>query len=244
MEPLYTTKYDNDLQSQLPHLQNYPELLPFIGNKWNESKLKILLIAESHYIATKDIQKEQLENWYDYSSADFKKYESDPFQLHNYINTRLNVTRAETEKYSSPYVHYYNMKNAIRDNIPEFKNIDELVYPYFAYYNYFQRPAYTEGASIINKPIDDEKAYNTFKVIIDTIQPNKIIFTSNKSFNTYQNSRNKLGEQSLFSDKIYSVPHPGSAWWNRRSKKYGKDIKTNQNKTGKKLFIDIITSKI
>lgn len=243
METLYTSEYDNDLQSQLPHLKNYPELLPFIGNKWNESELKILLIAESHYIDIinkeneRNISEAHEKDWYSYKSGDIKwkgYLES--------INTRLNVTKAETEKYNSPYVHYYNMRDTFREKISEFKDI-EFVYPYFAYYNYFQRPAYKDGASIINSPEDDKIAYNTFKVVTKTIQPNKIIFTSNKSFNAYLNSRNKLNEQNLFSVNIDSVPHPGCAWWNRRSKKYGKNTDTNKFRTGRDKFIDIITSK-
>lgn len=243
METLYSTEYDNDLQNQLPHLKNYPELLPFIGNKWNESELRILLIAESHYIDYIDkdkgaISEAHAKDWYNYKSSDFIW----PTYL-NSINTRQNITNAELDKYKSPYLHYYNMKKAITSNIPEFKNV-ELVYPYFAYYNYFQRPAYKDGASIINNAKDNEIAYNTFKTIIEIIKPNKTIFTSNKSFSSFLNSRNKSNEQDLFSTKIYSVPHPGSAWWNRKSANYGKVIGTNNNRTGRERFVDIITSKI
>ena len=54
----------------------------------------------------------------------------------------------------------------------------------------------------------------------------------------------ELNEQNLFSINIYSVPHPGCAWWNKKSSKYGMKIGTNINRTGRERFIDIITSKI
>lgn len=240
MEVLYTTGYDVDLQSKLPHLNNYPELLPFIGKYWSESA-KILLIAESHYIDKGAISAEHSKDWYYYKSSDFlwKNYLPS-------INTRLNVYQADNVKkygYKSPYLHYYNMKMEIKSNIPKFKDT-ELVYSHFSYYNYFQRPAYADGASIVNELNDNEIAYNTLKVVIDIIKPNKIIFTSNKSFSAYLHSRNKLNEQFLFPTKIYSVPHPGSAWWNRRSANYGKVIGANINRTGRERFVDIITSKI
>ena len=83
-----------------------------------------------------------------------------------------------------------------------------------------------------------------FKSIIGIINPDKIIFVSNLSFKTFLNSRNKYNENHLFKNNIYSVPHAGSAWWNRKSSNYGKAIGTNTNRTGKQRFVDIITSKI
>lgn len=247
METLYTTEFDNDLQNQLPHFKNYPELLPFIGKYWNESPYKILVIAESHYIATKDIQKEQLENWYDYSSSNFKQYESDPFQLHRYINTRYNVNNAfliNKNESQRPYMHYYNMRRAIKQNI-EFFKVKDNIFDYLAYYNYFQRPAYIEGESIINNDKDDKIAFDTFINIVDIVKPEKIIFVSSKSYHSFKNNKD-LTKQIMckIPAKIYTTPHPGSAWWNRRSKNYGKNIKTNEYRTGREKFIEIITSKI
>lgn len=241
MQILHTTKFDNDLQNQLPHLQNYPELLPFIGKEWDVSPHKILLIAESHYIDEGAISSNHENDWYNYNSDNFlwKDYLDS-------INTRDNVDKADNVKihgYRSPYLHYYNVKKEIKSNLSDFKET-ELIFPYLAYYNYFQRPALADGASIINNEKDNEIAYNTFKSLVNIIKPSKIIFTSNRSYDSFLYSINKHDEQALFSIKIHSVPHPGSAWWNRKAAKYGKAIGTNKNRTGRERFIDIITSKI
>ena len=245
MEALYTEIYDAQLRAALPHFNNYPELLPHIGKYWNESPYKILLIAESHYIDyfNKDkgaISEAHSKDWYNHKSSDFlwKSYLDS-------INTRENVKSAELEKYKSSYLHYYNMKKEIKSNLPEFKDA-ELIYPYLSYYNYFQRPAYKDGSSIDNNHKDDEIAYTTISFIYKIIKPNRIIFTSNKSFNSFINSRDKLEEKYLFpiNQLVYSVPHPGSAWWNRRSMNYGKNPATNKNRTGRERFIDIITNRI
>ncbi len=144
MEKLHTEEFDDQLKLMIPHLNNYPELLPFIGKKWNEYKTKTLIIAESHYIDEGAISDAHINDWYNYKAEDFlwKDYLDS-------INTRHNVDLAdnvEIHGYKSPYLHYYNMKKEIKTNISKLKDVD-LVYPYFSYYNYFQRPALSDGAS-------------------------------------------------------------------------------------------------
>lgn len=246
METIHTEHYDEQLKLAIPHFKIYPELLPHIGNKWDISPYRYLIIAESHYINSKDIIKEQLENWYSYSSCDFIIYRNDPYQLHNYINTRRNVYNAfvninkESEK---PYRHYYNMRKEFRNNLDLFKE-NNIVFNYLSYYNYFQRPSYNEGASIDNNEKDDIFAYNTFISLIEIIKPTKVIFVSKKYFDIYNRIRNQNNDEQLEIVKNNFAPHAGMPWWNRRSANYGKNIDTGKNRTGRERFIDIITNKI
>ncbi len=247
MEKLYTEEFDVQFKSKISHLKNYPELLPHIGKDWEKSPIKFLIIAESHYVDKPNgaISEIHANDWYNHSSIDFIwKGKDEPYL--NIINTRYNVDFADnvkSKRYKNPYLHYYNMKNEIKENFT-FLNDVELIYPYLSYHNYFQRPAYVEVKSIDNNEIDNEIAYSTFKSIIEIIEPDKIIFVSNLSFKTFLNSKEKHNEKHLFENNIYSVPHAGSAWWNIKSAKYGKVIGTNINRTGRERFVDIITSKI
>ena len=43
MEKLYTEEFDEQLKLMIPHLNNYPELLPHIGKNWENSPIKFLV---------------------------------------------------------------------------------------------------------------------------------------------------------------------------------------------------------
>jgi hypothetical protein len=47
MEILHTTKYDDQLNLRLPHLRNYPQMMPFIGANCDKMKTKILLLISA-----------------------------------------------------------------------------------------------------------------------------------------------------------------------------------------------------
>ncbi len=242
METQYTTKFDTALQQQIPHLHNYPEMLPFIGSKWNESSIKTLIIAESHYADTECYTEAHFNDWYSTSSKDFKfkgNYWTD------YINTRIVVNIAENTKefgFRKPLLLYYNIIKEVRKHLPQIQD-EQHVFPHFAFYNYFQRPASTQTASIINEltPKDKDVAYQTIKSLIQIISPEKIIFASRLSYHTFMHSRHNDKDNLLFEKiKIENIPHPGSAWWNKKSKNYGKDETLNRYRTGKEKFIQII----
>ena len=241
METIHTEQFDVQLKAAIPHFNNYPELLPHIGKFWDTSPYKYLIIAESHYIDHGAISIEHEKDWYSYSTNDFiwKGYIPS-------IDTRLNVRQADNEKTfgrKSPYNHYYNIKKELINNLEKLPK-EELIFLYFSYYNYFQRPAYQGGNSIDNQSKDNKVAYETLKEVIKIIKPEKVIFISIKSFNAYNSYRNEIRDPNLDIINKNFVPHAGMAWWYRRSANYGKNLATNQNRTGRERFIDIITNKI
>jgi hypothetical protein len=242
MENLHTEIYDEQFKKNVPHFNNYPELLPFIGENWNESPLKFLIIAESHYIDKDALKETHYSNWYEETSNNFNKLEINLNYYRNYINTRYNVNNAFIE-FKKPYTHYYNIRSAIRDSITFFEK-KEYVLDYLAYYNYFQRPAFVQGETIDNNDVDNEKAYKTLNSLLEIINPNKVIFISKKSFDAYNQSRIMNNDPVLDIIKNNFTPHAGSAWWNKKSVNYGKHIGSNENRTGRERFIDIITNKI
>lgn len=248
METIHTEQYDEQLKLAVPHFINYPELLPHIGEFWDTSPYKYLIIAESHYIDTKCFRKSHYNDWYNESSNNFIEDDlvENIYYYRNYINTRRNVNNAfvnnkkESEK---PYRHYYNMRKEFRNNLDFFKEND-IVFNYLSYYNYFQRPAFVQGESIDNNENDNVFAYHTFNSLINIIKPTKVIFISKKSFDAYNKIRIQNNDVQLEIVKNNFAPHAGMPWWNRRSANYGKNIDTGKNRTGRERFIDIITNKI
>ncbi|HND96789.1 MAG TPA: hypothetical protein PLH49_13560 [Chitinophagaceae bacterium] len=244
MEQMHTTEFDAVLQQQLTHLNNYPEMLPFIGSKWNESNIKTLIIAESHYADTACFTEAHFNNWYETSSKDFKLKDN---YYTDYINTRNVINIAEnTNKFGfkKPLLIFYNIINEVKKHIPKMQN-QQHIFPYFSFYNYFQRPASIQSASIINALTlkDREVAYQTIKSLTQTILPRRIIFASRLSYNTFiQSKQNEKGNLLFENINIENIPHPGSAWWNKRSANYGKDETQNRYRTGKEKFIHLIKS--
>jgi len=126
----------------------------------------------------------------------------------------------------------------------DFFKENDIVFNYLSYNNYFQRPAFVQGESIDNNENDNVFAYHTYISLINIIKPTKVIFISKKSFDAYNKIRIQNNDVQLEIVKNNFAPHAGMPWWNRRSAKYGKDIVTKQNKTGRERFIDIITNKL
>jgi hypothetical protein len=234
MEILHTTKYDDLLKLRLRHLSNYPQMIPFIGANWDDMKMKILLIGESHFIPGEELNdiagSTHLHDWYNSNSETF--YE----ELANYLNTRREVNRADKKKefghVSSLQIHY-SLKEAVKNELVELKDMD-YIFPFLSYYNYFQRPAFIEGASILNNLQDDQIAYFTLKAIVDIIHPSKIIFCSKKAWNAYSGQLKSEDKSSVFKNILIDyVPHPATAHWNMARKSYG-------NLSGFEKFINIL----
>lgn len=233
----YTESFDENLKTSLDHFRNYPQMLPYIGNKWGENK-KILFLAESHFIPGVDINAiypeiEFEKNWYTLNESYFNGH----VYLKDYINTRRVIEQSDDVKnnnYSTSLIVYYNIKSELKTYLNGLKN-EELVFPYFSIYNYFQRPSFIEGDTIQNTPEDDQVAFETLKVVANNINPEAIIFVSRKAFDSFNNIRRQTKDETFNNSRIERVPHAGSAWWNKVSDVYG-------GKTGREHFIDVIQS--
>jgi hypothetical protein len=110
--------------NELPHLQNYPQMLPYIGSKWGENK-KILFLAESHYIPGVDIKSIYPEidfrsKWYDLNESYFDGHD----YLKDYINTRSVIEKSDdvhNSGFSSPLTIYYNIKEELKKILVRYK---------------------------------------------------------------------------------------------------------------------------
>jgi hypothetical protein len=238
MENLHTTEFDEQLKIPLPHLVNYPMMLPFIGSEWKNSKSKILLLGESHYLPGYELDKitgcNYREDWYSNNGDSMENW------LWPYLNTRDVVKKADERKKGDSTATlsiYYNPKAAIKAHYPEYEN-EKFIFPFLSFYNYFQRPAFVEGQSIKNNKHDDEIAYHTLKVVTKLIQPEKIIFCSKKAWSAFSSQVTKTDKQSVFSNMVIDYTcHPGTVYWNKTVKLYG-------NRTGHQKFKDILKMEI
>lgn len=81
--------------------------------------------------------------------------------------------------------------------------------------NYFQRPAESQGGSIHVSALDRLMSEKVLTDVIQTLQPELVVFCSSKAGGLGAGVVKKLGLE-------YAVaPHPSSHWWNRTAKNYG-----------------------
>lgn len=234
----YTTQYDKVLQAALPHLQHYPVLLPHIGKHYAESPKKLILIGESHYLSGAEIGELNprfLTDWY--NTGGLNEYYS--YQ----ITTRKVVEQAEdipTYGYRKALSMYYRVKDILKQYWI-YLNDKEVAFEHFAFYNFFQRPAFIEGASIKTTPEDNAIAYKTLKTILEVIGAEVVIFLSVKAYNAYSWIVDNRNEYDYFDEHlkvhIDFVPHPSMAWWNKRSMRYAID---KVPLTGREKFVELI----
>lgn len=212
----YTTKYDKQLKT-LSHYQNYPQMLPFIGEDYDIQSQRLLIIAESHYLPENSSL--DLSKWYEMDETSLSEAEKE------YINSREVLL-----------AHYKNQRlifKPIADAILEYGfNLKDSsnVFKYVAWYNFFQRPAEVTGESIKPTKEDREKAEEAFEHIFQTINPTHVIFVSSKSWGWAGILRYKFKDNPVVLD---FTAHPNSQWWNRTAKKYG-------SMTGKERFIHFL----
>jgi len=232
MEKLYTEKYDDEIINRLPYYQNYSEMKPFIGKFWDSLSPKILLVGESHYLPKESNIVSNPETWYIGNSKNFT--ESEKF----HISTRKIFEEADRgEIRKRGYSYFKNMKKAVKESNLSFKDND-LLFPYFSFYNYFLRVAEETGKSIKVKPKDEEVAMKTFIELYDILKPDKVIFVSRKANGIFKTAYAKREHKPFDTKYIRSVPHASaSSYWNRISEKY-------ENHTGRQWFIQLLNERV
>ncbi len=161
----------------------------------------------------------------------------------NYFNTRKNIFFIEEPyftKEQKPISKVLNSYKNIRKEITNHLDLidQEIVFSNLVYFNYFQRPAFNSGKSIIKTKLDQDIAFNNIKTLIKILKPDKIVFASKLAFNVFlESARNNNFETSVQFDFI---PHASCSWWNRKSKNYGKHKTENRFRTGREKFVDLI----
>ncbi len=237
-ELLLTTKFDEVIKNNLPHINNYPEMLPFIGANYEKMKHRIFILGESHYIDDTQIKKLKegerflTDDWYTKNSLEFNP------TMKQYITTRDNLKSVEANKITPPLRSYSNLRKELKVHVDLFDQ--DKVFSNFVYFNYFQRPENKSGESICNTDVDNKKAYQTLLFMANLLQPNKIIFATTKGFEAF--TKSNISSAIAMSCKLDFVPHASSIWWNRASRKY--KMIGNEKMKGKDKFIALLKSEL
>lgn len=223
--------YDEVLKTRLKNLMLHPNYLPHIGENYEVARAKTFIIAESHYLPEKYNNKFSAEDWYINPKSIYAVVTSDK----GWFDTRGVISEYQKSKPVSKGLRIFlNLELAFKELDKDRKLFEECVY-----LNYFQRPAEVQGDSINIHKIDSEVALDNLLVLIEVLQPHKIIFVSSKAYNDFIKNTSESQRKQL--PYIGSVPHPSaSSWWNRKSPKYG--LK-GQSATGKEKFLRIMKPK-
>lgn len=213
--PILDRSFDKQLK-EIDIYQRYPSLLPFIGEKYQDSELpRILLLGESHYLPKINSGTHlEAEKWYQSSQEDLyiinKDGEKESTEL-KWMNTRGIINKNKDKTYFRKKGHaiFRNINKALHEkySFPRLENH----FSHTAYMNAYLRPAEKLGKSIKSQPLDIEHSLTTIKQILEIIQPEKVIFVSSKSYD-------KIGKK-LKLKNAYRIPHPASPWWHRKSSK-------------------------
>lgn len=227
----YTIQFDESLEA-LDIYGRYPVLMPFIGIDYPSSEKKVLFVGESHYLP-KEMTAEDAVKWYKSKLGDYNF----DFESKRYLTTRTIISEdvIDGEKMVPAHVIYRNIGNEFGDvfSLGNFKNSLRSV----AFYNYFLRPATTPGESIVIQNWEEEiLSFQTLNRIQEILKPDLILFVSKMARQSFHRVRWELiyqKEGARLESIINDVPHPGSIWWNRKSKSFG-------NLTGKEKFRKIL----
>ncbi len=211
---MYTAAYDDKLVATIPFYQQYPQLLPLVGSGYAIQQEKMLFIGESHYLPNNSTLHLDPDTWYQKSMMDLNKEEME------WTNTRLNAGSGHQQKYySKAYSIYRNLEKAVLEH--GFNPDDKSnLFRYWAYYNYFQRPAKT-GSSLSIVDLDQQIAINVFSKLVELLEVKHVFFLSKLAYSSFNQSRHTI--EDLQDLVVHCIPHPGSAWWNRKSKAYRDD---------------------
>jgi hypothetical protein len=203
----------NDKDREFAVFERFPDFVPYIAKGYGDSK-KILLIWESYYASYKDSIEivKSPEKWYfdaPQESIDklreFGRQNEEACRHWNFASKMYPDGRDLKSR------TFTNVASVFKEFIPKGKD----PFSYCAGYNFYLRPA-KERESIKDKPIDREIAAKTLLKVINILEPEYVLFLSEKSYEVFEAYRNKVSSKPLFA----SFCHPASPWWNR---KQGKD---------------------
>ena len=200
---------------KIEHFKHYPQMIPFVGKKYKDTRL--LIIAESHYLPpkTKDFDPEKFfADWYDYGKNPipetwndknnglvYLKKQVDSFNSENYENKEYLkenyycwVDYTWTAKIIAAIDWNRRGGHSIYLRIEDVLKSERLMN--CAFMNFFQRPAKESGKSIEYNKDDIKAAGDTLKAVCEILKPAKLFFVSSRAYEAFwayiNNKENQL----------------------------------------------------
>mgnify|MGYP007133524910 CR=1 FL=1 len=198
------------------HYKKYPNLKPWVGERFGDnSARKLLVIGESHYLPNDSIAAKDSEKWYISNQENLSEIEKTWIDTSGIIRDNIPMNFPNKSHWI-----YRNVAKEINKIFLGYENSAEAL-NHLAFMNYFQRPAESEGGSIHVRALDKKMSEMVVKDVVETLQPELVVFCSSKAGGFGASVVQKLGL------KCTVAPHPSCQWWNRKAKKYdgyGRDI--------------------
>lgn len=204
------TDYDTALK-EIAHYRIHPEMLPYIGEHYKETKL--MLVGESHYIEAADLDAEHHQY---FNNEWYKNPVPDNFLDRGAFETRGVIRRFLTLRRGRSYSMFWNPANALIENWGLNGLVcDSDAFSSVCFMNYFQKPASEAGETICYTKDDNDVAAKTLKAVIEVLSPNRIIFLSKKAYEAFEHAYETMPENIC----IDYVNHPTSPHWYKENGK-------------------------
>lgn len=191
--------------------KRFQELKPFEGDNYsNKNHSKLLLICESNYFP------DELESKSVFKDA--KKW---------YLGEDCPLIPEEMKKNVNNDGKIVYLKGLF-STIQKLLNTDQ--YNDVAFYNYFLRPASKKiqnggkidwGFKKDYTDLDGEVAFVAFCGVLESLQPDIVIFASTLAWNKMEVFKNKH-KKNFDKIVIEKVSHPSSPWWNKSGGVHGR----------------------
>lgn len=204
---------------KIEHFKHYPQMIPFVGKKYKDTRL--LIIAESHYLP--ESEKERFNTWYDYGNVKnsipetwndknnglvYLKKQVDSFNSENYENKEYPKENwycwvdytwtakivAAVEWNNRGHKIYQLLRRSVNNVLSKKNNRKIERLEDYAFMNFFQRPAKVSGKSIQHDKDDIKVAGDTLQTVCKILKPTKIFFVSQcawENFCNYINNKEK-----------------------------------------------------
>jgi hypothetical protein len=188
--------------------------MPFVGENYSKSNsLKLLLIAESHYLPEDSTISKDAQKWYDdFSENDLTDEEKTWMHTRNLIvgnweESAAHMIFTELERRMSNYIEKYKGNS----------KYDARSMNSCAFMNGFQRPSHKTGDSIKKSYKKDDFTNSTQVIneVLKIIKPELVIFVSKFAWDVLGKSIKEKNESINFD----FVCHPGTGgrYWHNKN---------------------------
>lgn len=201
--------FDKELD-KIEHYKKFPAMRPYIGKNYgNSNNLKIMLIAESHYLPQTSTINKDINKWYNSTQNKLTPEEV------SWINTR-EIVQGEWKNDGHMIFRELNKRMSRFMDTSEFRAMSNVIFM-----NGFQRPANDTGDSIKKfcKPIDFKIGAETIQNVINIVEPNLIIFVSKLSWDKLRWKLQKT--ESVIKTDFVCHPGTGGRYWHNKNYQHG-----------------------
>lgn len=185
--------------------ERFPNLKPYVGEDYwsNESHSQLLVIGESNYFDLEDAKIscfQDADEWY-VNAPEGSLIPTE--ELKKKVGNDGKITAKQLSGLYHTLTKVLNRKR----------------YSDVAYYNFFLRPAFSDGQSNgfgkkgYYQEKDGKVAFSAFCGILDEIKPNIVIFATKLGYDKMEEFKKKTGTD-FGKIVIKRVAHPSSKWWN------------------------------